>query len=217
MHSTLPKYTTSSQLGLHSRLSFAAAQLFASILDCLYHLLKISRCAVNVSRVLIAHLKGWEGRGITEKARARQERRSHALQTSPSGKEKGCRIQQPFQGTVSVFKGWGTTTRHFYTTFSPTDRGNNSIASLILQYYGAIIWLSASFGWAIPAFASINHSYPDSVVGQPRLRVSLGVDQRDTLSGSAYQTLICKLFYRDGSTPCPMESSKTPPPAQRRH
>ena len=98
-----------------------------------------------------------------------------------------------FQDTLSVIKGWGSA-RHVYTIFSHTDQGGFIIASFILQHYGLILWLSASIQCAVAAFASINCSYPDSVVGQSRRRVCLGIDQRDSLLGGARQTLICGLY-----------------------
>lgn len=102
-------------------------------------------------------------------------------------------------------------------SLSLTDQENDIIASFIFQLYGLIIWLSASIQWATAAFASIICSYPDSVVSQPRRRVSLGIDQRDPSSGGARPTLICEINYKYGSTSCSRESSKTTPPAQRCH
>ena len=105
-------------------------------------------------------------------------------------------------------------------TFIPLsyiDQGNNITASSILRRYRLTVWPSASIQWAIAVFASIICSYPDSAVGQPRRRVSLGINQRDTSSGGARQTLICEIHHRDGSTSRSRESSETPPSPRRCH
>ncbi len=110
---------------------------FASILDCLYHLLEFCRRAFNVSRVLVAGLKANKAESFQE----RQELHSHALQILSTGKRKNCPSQQLFENTLSVVKG-RSIAGALVETFTPlylsrvTEYGNVILASLILQNYG---------------------------------------------------------------------------------
>lgn len=163
------------------------------------------RWAFNVSRVLVARLKLEE---VDESPRRFEQGKSDTLTGSKYCHREAGRLvafSSSFRILYQASRGGAP-----LNTFIPLS---HIISCFILQHYALILWLSASIQWAIAAFAGIICSYPHSVVGQLRHRVSLGIHHRDTSSGGACQTLNCEIYYRDGSKPCSRESSKTSPPA----